>query len=82
MEARHVPASEGRLESDATGEIEVEDGVLVIKRIHVRYRLRVDADTDHEKIQRAYEHHPARCPVYRSIHPQIACTTELELVDD
>ncbi|RDI76274.1 OsmC-like protein [Gaiella occulta] len=54
----------------------------MIKRIHVRYRLRVDADTDHEKIQRAYEHHPARCPVYRSIHPQIACTTELELVDD
>lgn len=46
LEARHVPASEGRLESDATGEIELEDGVLVIKRIHVRYRLRIAPDID------------------------------------
>ncbi len=54
--------------------------MLVIKRIHVRYRLRIDGDADHEKIQRAFEHHPDRCPVYRSLHPQIVCTTELELV--
>ncbi len=35
--------------SEATGEIEVEDGVLVIKRIHVRYLLRADADVDRSK---------------------------------
>lgn len=54
----------------------------MIKRIHVHYRLRVDSDADRDKIQRAFEHHPPRCPVYRSLHPQIVCTTELELVDD
>lgn len=76
-----MKASEGRLKSEAAGEVESEDGVLVIKRIHVRYRLRVDGAADREKIQRAFEHHPARCPVYRSLHPQIVCTTELELVE-
>ena len=66
---------------EATGEIEVEDGVLVIKRIHVRYVLRVDADVDHSKIERAFEHHMPRCPVYRSIGTAIHCTTELEVIE-
>jgi uncharacterized OsmC-like protein len=60
--------------------VEVEDGVLVVKRIHVTYRLRVDADADREKIQRAFDHHMPRCPVYRSIRAAIDVTTNLELV--
>jgi len=55
--------------------------VLVIKRIHVRYLLRVDADAEREKIERAFEHHMPHCPVYRSIGAAIECTTELELLD-
>jgi uncharacterized OsmC-like protein len=55
--------------------------VLVIKRIHVRYRLRVDPGADRTKIDRAFEHHMPRCPVYRSIAAAIECTTELEVVD-
>ena len=55
--------------------------MLVIKRIHVVYRLQVDPDADREKIQRAFEHHMPRCPVYRSIGAAIECTTALELVD-
>jgi uncharacterized OsmC-like protein len=51
--------------------------VLVVKRIHVVYRLRLDPDADRAKVQRAFEHHMPRCPVYRSIHPQIEMTTEL-----
>lgn len=52
----------------------------MIKRIRVRYTLRVDPEADREKIQRAFEHHMPRCPVYRSIGGSIAITTELELV--
>jgi uncharacterized OsmC-like protein len=55
--------------------------VLVIKRIHVRYLLRVDAGVDREKVQRAFDHHMPRCPVYRSIGGSIDCTTQLELVE-
>jgi uncharacterized OsmC-like protein len=53
----------------------------VIKRIHVRYVLAVEPDADREKIQRAFDHHMPRCPVYRSISDAIHCTTELALVD-
>lgn len=66
----------------ATGEIEREDdGTVVIKRVHVAYRLVVDADADRDAIERAHEHHPNKCPVHRSIHPQIECSTSLQLVE-
>lgn len=57
----------------------MEDKVLVIKRIAVTYHLAVDPDADVDKVDRAFRTHPSRCPVYRSIHPQIQVTTALEL---
>jgi len=53
--------------------------VLVIKRIHVVYTLALDPDADQEAVQRAFEHHMPRCPVYRSIRDAIDVTTSLEL---
>jgi uncharacterized OsmC-like protein len=53
--------------------------VLVIKRIHVTYHLRLDADADRAAVQRAFDRHMARCPVYRSISAAIDVTTSLEL---
>lgn len=73
-------ASEGRLTSEAAGEVENEDGVLVIKRIHVVYTLAVDPETDREAVQRAFDRHMPYCPVYRSISAAIEITTALELV--
>lgn len=61
--------------------MEIEDGVLVLKRIHVRYRLRVDPGADRGRIQRAFEHHLPRCPVYRSIGGSVQMTTDLELIE-
>jgi uncharacterized OsmC-like protein len=60
------------------GEVEVEDGVLVVRRIHVTYRLRLGADVDRDKVQRAFDHHMPRCPVYRSIGSAVDVTTSLE----
>ena len=54
--------------------------MLVIKRIHVKYVLRLEPDADRAAVQRAFEGHTSRCPVYRSIHRAIEVTTELELV--
>ena len=79
--ARGIPTGDGRLRSEVTGEIEVEDGVLVIKRIHVRYELTVDADADRARIDRAHDHHAAHCPVARSIDGCIDITTEIHLTD-
>jgi uncharacterized OsmC-like protein len=54
--------------------------VLVIKRIHVTYHLRLDDGADRAAVQRAFDHHMGRCPVYRSISAAIDVTTSLELV--
>ena len=68
--------------SEATGEVEVDDGVLVIKRIHVGYHLRLDPDVDREKVERAFAHHMPRCPVYRSIGAAVEITTSLEVFEE
>ncbi len=58
------------------GEVEKEDGVLVIKRIHVRYRLVGDAEAE-QTARRVHEFHHSKCPVYKSISGCIDITTEL-----
>lgn len=83
LEARGVPAGEGYLESDAVGEIEKERNVLVIKRIHITYKLKIDPGLLEEKrdaIDRVMRVHPNSCPVYKSISGSIDVTAELELV--
>jgi uncharacterized OsmC-like protein len=72
-----VLGSEG-LTADVSGEIEREDdNVLVIKRIHVKYHLSASSEY-REKVLRAYDVHAPKCPVYRSLTPGIAITTELD----
>lgn len=61
--------------------MESEDGVLVLKRVRVTYRLRIDPDADREKVARAFEHHMPYCPVYRSIGAAVQITTELVLLE-
>jgi uncharacterized OsmC-like protein len=57
--------------------VELEGRVLVIKRIHVTYRLSTPFE-DRDKVERAYAIHADNCPVYRSLIAAIAITTELD----
>jgi organic hydroperoxide reductase OsmC/OhrA len=57
----------------------LEDKVLVIRRITVRYRLPVPADR-REEVERVHGFHARACPVARSIQGAIEVRTELELV--
>jgi uncharacterized OsmC-like protein len=59
----------------------VEDGVLVIKRIRVRYRLSGCPADKREAAERAHTYHASRCPVARSIGSAIDISTELEFAD-
>ncbi len=63
------------------GEVEKEDdGVIVIRRIHVTYHL--EAGEEHrETIERVHGFHAEKCPVYRSIRSSIDITTEYTLDD-
>jgi uncharacterized OsmC-like protein len=79
LEARDVNASGGRLVAEVRGEIERgDDRVLVIKRIHVVYRLKAPAAA-RETIDRVYGMHQRFCPVYRSLEAAIDITTALEV---
>ena len=72
-------ASGDRLKAVARGAVEVEDGVLVLRRIHVVFTLK-DAATDKvAAAERAHEVFKPKCPVYRSLYRAIDITTELNL---
>ena len=58
------------------GEIEKEEGVLVIRRIHVRLNLKAPA-SQRETAERVHGFYKDRCPLYRSLRGSIAMTTEL-----
>lgn len=72
--------SPGHLTSDVTGEVEKEDGILVIRRIRVVYQLRAP-ESARDVAERVRAMHHEHCPVYRSISGCIDITTELELVE-
>ena len=76
LEARGIPAGEGRLTSEAVGEVETEGKVLVIRRIHITYHLKLESG-QREVAQRVHAFHADFCPVYRSIHRSIEITSEL-----
>jgi uncharacterized OsmC-like protein len=79
LEARKIDASEGRLTADVRGEIESEDGVLVIRRIHVGMKIRT-AEENRETIERVHGFFASRCPVYRSLTPSIVITSSYSIV--
>jgi uncharacterized OsmC-like protein len=61
---------------EALGEIELEDNVLVIRRIHVRLKLKADG-AHRETANRVHGLFAEKCPVYRSLKAAITMTTEL-----
>ena len=61
----------------ARGEVELENKVLVIKRIHVTYTGLQVAEDDREKVDRVLAVHADGCPVARSLKGAIDITTEL-----
>jgi hypothetical protein len=69
------PRSE-MLRLEAIGEVELEDNVLVIRRIHVILKLKAEA-SHRETATRVHGFFADRCPVYRAFKPAIAMTTEL-----
>jgi uncharacterized OsmC-like protein len=79
LEARRVPASDGKLTAEVTGEVETEDGVLVIRRIHVAMRLVADEEVK-ETVERVHGIYAMRCPLYRTLRKAIELTSSYTLV--
>jgi uncharacterized OsmC-like protein len=71
-----VDASNERLVSEAVGEVDVEDSVLVIRRIHVILKLKA-LESQRQTASRVHGFYADKCPLYRTLKPAIAITTEL-----
>ena len=78
LEARHIDASDGKLTADVRGEVETEEGVLVIRRIHVMMRLVAPEDVK-ETVERVHAIYAMHCPLYRTLHNAIHLTSSYEL---
>ena len=79
LDARQIDAGNGRLTADVTGEVEQEEGVLMIRRIHVAMRL-VAPENAKETAERVHGIYAMRCPLYRTLHKAIQLTSSYELV--
>jgi uncharacterized OsmC-like protein len=78
LEVRQIDASGGRLTAEVTGEVERDEGVLVIRRIHVAMRLIADENV-RETVERVHGVYAMRCPLYRTLHTAITLTSAVEL---
>jgi uncharacterized OsmC-like protein len=54
--------------------------VLVVRRVHVTYRLRL-RPAQREVAERVHGFHADACPVYRTIRGCVDTTTSLEMED-
>jgi uncharacterized OsmC-like protein len=78
LEARKIDASEGRLTADVVGEVGEDEGVLVIRRIHVALRLTAPEHV-RETVERVHGIYAMRCPLYRTLHNAIQLTSSFTL---
>ncbi len=78
LEARQMDASEGRLTADVTGEIELEDGVMVIRRIHVAMRISAP-ESSRDNVERVHGFYAMKCPLYRTLRGAIQLSSSYTL---
>lgn len=79
LEARKINAGDGRLTADVTGEVETEDGVLVIRTIHVAMKLLAPEEA-RETAERVHGIYAMRCPLYRTLHNAIQLTSSITIM--
>ena len=60
------------------GEVETEEGVLIIRRILVHHRLAASEDA-RDTIEDVHRTYPMQCPLYRTLHRCIEFKLSYEL---
>ena len=78
LKVRKIDADNDKLSSEVIGEVELEDNVLVIKRILVKYTILAE-EKDKKTIERVHKIHKDYCAVYKSVCKSIDISTELSI---
>ncbi|HUP90092.1 MAG TPA: OsmC family protein [Longimicrobiales bacterium] len=81
LEARGVKLSGDQISADVVGENEVRDGMPVLTRIVVNYKLRIPAGT-RETVERLLAKHQDKCPTAATLKGavEISHTAQIEEV--
>jgi uncharacterized OsmC-like protein len=79
LEARQIDASNGKLKAEVRGEVEQEEGVLVVRRIHVTMRL-IATEDQRRTVERVHGMYAMRCPLFRSLHNPIDLGSSNEIL--
>lgn len=80
LEARGVKLSADAISADVVGENEVENGMPVLKRIIVNYRLRIPPGT-RETVDRLLARHQDKCPTAAGLKGAVAVTWTADVVE-
>jgi len=77
LAASKIPVGDGRLKVEAIGELESDEGVLVIRRIRVIAHLQAES-SQRATAEQVIAVYAPKCPVYRSLYKAIDITTTLD----
>ena len=81
LAARKIPTHPDKLEAEVEGFVENVDGMALITRIHVKYRVKVPKGKRAEA-ERAIEVHEKGCPVAQSVQRGIRVEWEGEVQEE
>jgi uncharacterized OsmC-like protein len=59
--------------------VETDEGVLVIRRIHVAIHLKAPEQVK-ETVERVHSNYAMYCPLYRTLHKTIHLTSSFDLI--
>lgn len=80
LEVRGISLAPQDIVADVEGTNELVDGLPVLTRIVVRYRLTVPAAA-RDKVDRALERHASKCPTAASLARAVDVEWEAEIVE-
>lgn len=77
LEARGIEVDADDFSAEVEGINEMRDGIPVLTRVRVRYRLQVPADK-RDAAERALARHVEKCPTARSLQGAVEIETEAD----
>ena len=80
LEVRGITLPADDISASVEGINEIVDGLPVLTRIRVHYRLRVPR-SGREKVDRALDTHAAKCPTAASLRGALELESDAELVE-
>jgi organic hydroperoxide reductase OsmC/OhrA len=78
LEVREIPMAAEDISAEVEGVNELVEGLPVLTRIIVRYRLRVPASA-RDRVDRALERHASKCPTAASLAGAVSVEWEAEI---